>query len=295
MRLQAYLIHEGRTKKLDAKTAIPWMKKQCKIHIKKLLSQTRPVIYRGIGGFNGKYGIVDPSTSDERRSANTSNHTTLLMDNLPKWKKYPKRSQSLICSTDHLNASSYGELYYVYPTDKCDIGIVPTTDVWDAFQTMWGQDIPTFNRKMKSHNIPDDSWAKMKSELIKFYEIVVPSQFNDQKNAEIKKIPGNEWNKNDSAVLINGLAGILSSGGGGVRNNRMIYDYLYNSLGVINDGKKPLSVIDWFDMYMNPQKNGFKLNKLSSKDKRNEVWIGNAPIFVVKVDEKQTLEQEELM
>ena len=284
-----YLIVEGRTKKLDAETAIPWIKKQCKTHIKKLLSQTRPHIYRGVRGFFDGWGVVDPKSAGERKSANTSNHTTLLMDNLPSWKKYPKRSQSLICSTNHTNAQSYGTLHYVYPSDKCDIGIVPTTDVWDSFQFAWGTDVPSFNKKMKGHSMSDCSWSQFKNQLILFYEHTVVDQYKEEKKGIIKR--NSEWTKDDSIQTINNLAKVLASSPG-VRSNRMIYDYIYNSLHAVEGGKRPLSVIDWFDMYMKPQKNDFSMNNLSMKHSDNEIWIGSAPVFIVDTGHRDLLEKE---
>ncbi len=69
-----------------------------------------------------------------RRSANTSNHYTLLIDYiLNSWNKFPKRSKSFICSTNS-DRDFYGITYEVYPVGNPLIGICPSEDMWDSFK-----------------------------------------------------------------------------------------------------------------------------------------------------------------
>src|SRR5271168_3608736 len=95
-------------------------------------------------GFNTNLGhnflLTDPSQK-ERKSANTSNQYTLLMDNLPAWKEYPKRSRSLVCSTSSDRAASYGNVYLVLPFNGARIGICPEYDIWDSFYELSGYGI----------------------------------------------------------------------------------------------------------------------------------------------------------
>ena len=89
-------------------------------------------IFRGVDGY-GDYIYVDPSKSKQLRvSANTDNYYTLVIDNSPEWKDYPKRSKSLICSTDRGYADSFGEVYRVYPINGAKIGVCPGDDIWNA-------------------------------------------------------------------------------------------------------------------------------------------------------------------
>ena len=91
-------------------------------------------IYRGVHGY-GDYVYIDPSKAKSPRvSANTYNYYTLIMDNSNVWKKYPKRSHSLICSTDERYASDFGdgETYSIFPQNNASIGVCPGSDIWGA-------------------------------------------------------------------------------------------------------------------------------------------------------------------
>lgn len=97
-------------------------------------------IYRGLGNFNKRYAIVRPSKFS-RQSRNTKNIYTALMDFLPAWSDYPKRSKSIICSTSRVYARGYtsgwsddiGALYVVLPKNGASIGICPDYDIWNSF------------------------------------------------------------------------------------------------------------------------------------------------------------------
>ena len=69
----------------------------------------------------------------DRKSSNTYNYYSLWMDNNPQWSSFPKRSKSLICSTDILTADSYGKPKIVVPLINCTIGICPEHDLWYSF------------------------------------------------------------------------------------------------------------------------------------------------------------------
>lgn len=290
MRFDAYIIQEGRTKPIDADTAIPWMKKKCGKYIKGLVSGKIPTIYRGIRNFTGEYGIVDPKSASERRSANTMNHTTLLVDNLPSWKRFPKRSQSIICSTNFANAQSYGPIHLVYPTDQCDIGVVPSMDMWDGFQKRMRSDIPVFNRLLnRVHDIPDTTWAEMKSKLIFAFNQKLVGEYKRAKGYWDESSFDIPWNKHSIKQTIEAMARNGATNGGVV--NRMIQDFITKQLEAVEKGNK-IDIIEFLSKEMAPFKNDFKLNSLKTSDLDNEVWIGNAPIFVVTLNQRTRLNQE---
>lgn len=116
---------------------------QYKEHIKFAASRYKQNkgIYRGIvhesQGRNIFY--IDPSKrSAPRVSANTHNYYTLWMDNSPAWQNFPKRSYSLICSTDMNIADMFGETYIIVPVVNTTIGVCPTHDLWDSFEKTGG-------------------------------------------------------------------------------------------------------------------------------------------------------------
>ena len=104
-------------------------------------------IYRGQGGSNPLL-YFDSSMSDKRKSKNTYNFYTVVIDEDPRWKDFPKRSKSMICTTDRGMANMFGTVYYVIPLelDK-NIGVCPDEDIWWSFQD-FGRDADTFNREL---------------------------------------------------------------------------------------------------------------------------------------------------
>jgi hypothetical protein len=61
------------------------------------------------------------------------------MDNSPDFASYPKRSRSLICTTDDVNAEGYadsgakrGRVYAIFPVDGTTIAFCPKSDIWET-------------------------------------------------------------------------------------------------------------------------------------------------------------------
>lgn len=81
--------------------------------------------------------LIKPSEF-ERRSANTKNIYTLIIDNSPRWKDFPKRKNSIICTTSINTANDYGYTYVVIPYDGAKIGVCPNNDIWNSFYKSLG-------------------------------------------------------------------------------------------------------------------------------------------------------------
>jgi hypothetical protein len=103
-------------------------------------------IYRGVRDEPiNEFAIVDTSKT-MRKSENTSNYYTTILDNNPLCKDFPKRSRSFICSTVLGRAGSYASnmdedsIFVVIPTDNAKIGIVGASDIFDIY-------IPLFKYK----------------------------------------------------------------------------------------------------------------------------------------------------
>ena len=80
---------------------------------------------------------IDPS-GHKRVARNTNNLYIEMMDNSPYWKGYPRRSESIICSTDEDKANAYGELYRVIPLkENSKFVICPDRDVFTSFPTLF--------------------------------------------------------------------------------------------------------------------------------------------------------------
>ena len=144
MRLKAYLLNEGRTKTLTPKAAYKIIQEKCSSALVAYQKGTK--MWRGIydTSFN-TFGIVKPHKTT-RVSANTENYYTLLTANSKHWKNFPRRDQSIICSTGRGTAFSFGDPYVVFPMDGARVGVCPTSDFWNGFAGSWGMsDLDSIN------------------------------------------------------------------------------------------------------------------------------------------------------
>ena len=106
----------------------------CEEHAPTFLSNiSRHPIWRGMG--ERVEGLIDTNNFN-RKSANTFNHYTIWMDNHSSWEAYPKRSKSLICSTDSDYARGFGSVKLIIPADKNKIGVCSDSDLWESFPNL---------------------------------------------------------------------------------------------------------------------------------------------------------------
>lgn len=105
--------------------------------------------YRGMGS-GLDVSFVD-LTKTKRVSQNTSNWYTEIFDNHPEMKDFPKRSESLICTTDIDYASHFSAyVYAVLPVKNAKIGEVCERDIWAKTIDVFGQEegIKEMNRRL---------------------------------------------------------------------------------------------------------------------------------------------------
>lgn len=98
-------------------------------------------IYRGMRD-TGTY-VLGTGNEISRRSANTENYYTLIIDEDPSWSNYPKRSKSFICSTSLNRSLGYGSLYVAIPLENQPIGVCAEIDFWVSFGDPSPADINT--------------------------------------------------------------------------------------------------------------------------------------------------------
>ena len=175
MKFKEYIINEGRSKPINVIDARKWIDK----HGSKAFERAKlgNKIYRGVSGIKGDYFIIDPKKGKPRRSAYVgSNFYTLLMDNLPSWKQYPKRSQSVICTTDLSKANDYasnGQPYIVIPKDGSKIGVCNDDDIFTSF--------PYLFKSFKNKDGSTNTLFRFSDEL-KTLESYLPKSYNSDKS-----------------------------------------------------------------------------------------------------------------
>lgn len=130
MRLQAYITESSRSTPIEKDEALRIIQTKCK-----RMFSSGVKIYRGINA-EDDFFFTDPRKGGKRVSANTANYYTWLMDHLSSWKEYPRRSYSMICSTEADTAEIFGYPYYVLPFDGAKIGVCSADDLWISFPNL---------------------------------------------------------------------------------------------------------------------------------------------------------------
>jgi hypothetical protein len=150
---------------LDLQETIKVIKKNCSDSL--WMFETRTAIWRGVkqqDSILGKDGVaIVDTTKSERKSQNTSNWYTLIIDNHPKYKNYPKRSQSLICVNDIETAEGYGAPMAIIPFNSAKIGVVNYPDIWGKSITMGNEGMGLVRANgyfdmLKEFGLSDTNW-----------------------------------------------------------------------------------------------------------------------------------------
>lgn len=120
--------------------------------------------------------MITDTAAGERRSQNTSNQYTLILDNNPYMKDYPKRKKSLICTTSETTAGGFGQVYAVIPFDSVKkIASTNVGDLWNVIIKLWdfSVSIEVWNDLWDILDLSESEWSKweeFQNQLIKSEE-----------------------------------------------------------------------------------------------------------------------------
>lgn len=143
-------------KDLTVEAAIKFLNAHCKDAIW-MLEKNRP-LWRGISDIKEPgissikdFALVDTSLTT-RKSNNTTNYYTVILDNNPLNKDFPKRSKSFVGTTSLEHAEGYSargtdSTFAMIPTGRAKIGIVNHADMWHTKIHLFGlsKSIEQFN------------------------------------------------------------------------------------------------------------------------------------------------------
>ena len=226
-------------------------------------------LYRGVGGQVDSILYGDSSQGEPRKSRNTTNYYTLLMDHIvPEWQAYPMRSRSWICTNNTSQATYYGGLYMMFPVGDPVLGICPQRDIWFSFDEM------------------SDTFGTLYAFNLLF-EQTLPDLFNISTGetkegiqytlSELDKISKDEFEEALNDVFIDD---------DGVQDYRTDENSYEGIMSFVKDGmynKFSEYVFDIFD----PVKNGFRLmrfseylNNYGSMTNEREIWFSGPSYFV---------------
>ena len=260
MKFSEYLlVTENRAEELSWMGAEQLLKK-CQYAVNSKLA-----IYRGMATESEEtYFFGDGKFDIPRRSAHTSNYSTLIIDNTPAWSTFPKRSKSYICTTDPEYASDHGVVYEVYPFDGANIGICSDSDFWYSFhklQSITIDDINAFNKMIQNtlyHHFNKAPRNDTTFENIQ-HGCAAVDEYLKSINYDYRQLPPYELESRERQAL-----------------EKLTKNHTPFLTGIMN--------------ILDPITNGFKqttINNIKSLPSRREVWT-DAPCVFKKYQKKKT-------
>lgn len=246
----ALYLNEGRSKEVDINFAIDFIGKKCR------KAATGTPIYRGNRKLDKDFYYVNPADFKDRVSPWADyNFYNLLFSNLPSWKKYPKRSKSVVATTSYYEAGNrnYRKTpYRVFPVDGSNIGVCPDWDIWDSFQDTLDNDLSDFNYILSTF-LETASGYFEKPEILDYIDKDYPN-----------------------FVRITKMIDALD------KNGMNFYDVEKRDWleKWVNNPKIPF--IDYLNKLLDPTKNGFKIVKSGARiDDNKEVWTDGECLLVI--------------
>lgn len=249
MRLQSFLLSEGRSTHVSSEFATDYIKKHCTDAIDAYNKGSK--MYRGTTD-KGDFALVKPSEYNRASAYASANFYTLLLDNLSEWKRYPKRSKSIVMSTDINKAWEYSDdggkkLYVCLPVNGSKIGVCSGEDIWESFPSTlgnlgwWSDDMSSIYGDWAS-----ESWNLFKQTI-------------------------NDYDKEVTVQMVRRLKLTMNN------RNRWFDKYADN----IQDVGSSKPMLDVLTELFNPSKNGFKLMKVGDiLPKYKEVWTDGDSILI---------------
>jgi len=209
------------------------------------LFNTKNAIYRGVKHSDKRMVNKDiyliNSSEHNRVSIDTNNIHNLIIDNSADWSEYPKRSKSLVCTTNPHYAQQYGEIYRVIPLlENTKVAIAPRYDIITSFHRL--------------EDINDE---------------IVTLKYLERYLSEVFILPEKTFKS------YNELKSFLTKENFNIDNHELSYrDFLLIC-------EEYGSFIKYVESYMTPSSNGFKLQSYNQSliiGKDNEICMDCKPV-----------------
>jgi hypothetical protein len=279
---EVMLINEGKKfvsslKYDENKNIFKILKKDCSefLRVKNQIS-----IFRGFSGGNKLWYISTPSkfTRTSKQDAG-GNIYTLLFDNLNSWQKFPKRSKSLICTTDYQYSNEFGRTYLVIPKDGAKWGICPEGDIWKSF-----------NRTSGKYNIWLEDFNFLFINTFKLLNKHFPEKFKNFKVDELKF--SKDFNYLFKVLLAMDECIDIIISDEFMRKNKRKYENIIDNQNALlkfliyKKQKTNKNIGFILEELFDPEQNKFVLannlniSKMVNKNNHNEVWTDSDCILI---------------
>jgi hypothetical protein len=260
------IINEDRSEQVWEIPPYKAIEKYCKIDQKDLLKRTP--IYRATGGSSPAKLIIYNKENLKKTRDSKDNHEfyfTFIRES-KYWKGYPKRENSIICTTSKFymnkfqkNYSLSSYKYQIIPENNTTIAVCPLSDIIYAFGTkIFKNNSPGKNANLKQLDTfllnyceceDSDDLNTIKNKINKRFKIYEDSFKDEHKNKFVMTAYNDVFHYVDK--------------------------YYYNK-------EKFKSFADCFEYCLSPELNGFELIKYDNNFKigNKEVWFSNTALGI---------------
>lgn len=225
----------------------------------------------------GEFYLADPKKiSKPRKSRNTFDYYTLIMDNDSVWSKFPKRSLSFIC---RMKYSIYQKSYILIPKDGTTIADIGDQDIWAVLYDKGGTDLDMHNDAINALLfLPDyKGTEKLTNEKIKkSYDQNYPRFVSQCKIFDIWMAENNFKYEEDILKFFD-------------FDNFLLDDYVVTQLLEDYNGDIYKSIVKkWF----NPKVMGCRTKRIGTPIKaNNEIWFSGESVLI-RGDKFQEIKEE---
>lgn len=261
-KIQYFKLFESRTARLSDEEFINLAKTKCKDFL-----ASPKYLQRIKSSYDGEYSYINPKLShrnplmkDDGYGGVFSSHHTLLMDNLPSWNGFPKRTQSVIGSTNFGLDLSFGDHYYcIIPYDSAKFAVAPDCDLWNSSceigNRWWGDNNEYrfddyFSESFLQAGISDHSYEEMMEDIQRLYNDYIndkPLQISGYITRIFKKMK--EDNVKDIKIALNEYFAPEKFRGLGTRKNKGFSLMNYSQISNIQEKDSNGNIIKFGDEF----------------------------------------------
>jgi len=235
-----------------------------------LYKQDSRVLYRGISDkYRGNYYYVNPRTA-ARISKDSNNLYVALMDALPSWNGYPKRSRSIIVGTSESVAEDYGDIFLVFLKYNANVAVCSEDDLWKG--------MPYLMRKTNVNGL--DTYMMGLNELL-----MSVSRYDDK----IPDIETKTYSENNIEEFFQGMIYLTKEVLEKSISDRLVWSAAAriskNMLLSSSDAKNGWR--NYFNDLFDPVNNGISLSSVSELpyDEKHECWSDSDALLVKDEDQ----------
>lgn len=233
--------------------------------------KNKNLLYRTYSSFKGNFIKLNPEYSP-RYAKDSNNIYTSLLEILPLWKNYPKRSFSVIFTTIKPDAYYGRHAYIVFPKNNAKLAVCREHDCWISFKFLMQSGLGQL----------DDLNGSLLYIFEKLYDVNV-LKFKTITSPDLKQLLS-QFNEKIESSSVNTFKSSLKNLYDRIVSKYFSYtkEYIKNIINYIDENKS-FNWISYLDYLLDPVKNNVVLTDINNKSlymSYREGWTESEVILI---------------